>query len=264
MAPEAGGLARADRRGGRGDVVGALDRGPAAGDRRGPDPITVGPHERTDVLHFAFTERFYDLGALLALGLFLPLGDRLADLGLALWPRRAPLPLQVALAIAVTDLSLYAMHRLSHRVPWLWRLHANHHAAPRLHWLSVWRSHPLDNVVRALANVAPLALLGAPAPALAPGTSVILTHCNADLRTGWLDLLFTTPTVHRWHHARDLEHGDANFGVVLQAWDHLFGTRRVPTDRPAPAEVGWAGQPAAWPTGFRGQLVAPFRDELWR
>lgn len=227
-----------------------------------------GEHERADVWHFVLTERFYDLGALFALVVFAPVGERVAAHGLALWPRAAPLALQVVLALLLTDLSLYGMHLLSHRAPWLWRFHANHHASPRLHWFSVWRSHPLDNVLRSIANVAPLALCGAPAEALAlasafSGTSVILTHCNADVRTGWLDLLFTTPTVHRWHHSRALAESNANFGVVLQVWDHLFGTRNVPTDRPAPVEVGWSDQPADYPTGFRGQLLAPFRGALW-
>jgi ornithine lipid hydroxylase len=225
---------------------------------------TFGADERTDRWHFALTERLYDAGALLSLALFVPLGERVAQAGLALWPHAAPLALQVALALLVTDVSLYAMHRLSHRVPWLWRLHANHHAAPRLHWLSVWRSHPLDNLVRSVANVAPLAFLGAPAEALAlasafAGTSVILTHCNADLRTGWLDGLFTTPTVHRWHHSRELRESDANFGITLQLWDWLFGTRCPPVDREAQVVVGWKDAPAGYPTSFRGQLLAPFR-----
>ncbi|WP_422822321.1 sterol desaturase family protein [Vreelandella nanhaiensis] len=34
------------------------------------------------------------------------------------------------------------MHRASHRIGWLWRLHAPHHSAERLYWLNGKRRHP--------------------------------------------------------------------------------------------------------------------------
>jgi sterol desaturase/sphingolipid hydroxylase (fatty acid hydroxylase superfamily) len=60
-----------------------------------------------------------------------------------LFPVQWPLWSQLLLVAAVFDLGLYAVHRLSHAVSWLWRLHAPHHSAERLYWLNGERRHPL-------------------------------------------------------------------------------------------------------------------------
>lgn len=62
-----------------------------------------------------------------------------------LWPTDWPVWTQSVLAGVVLDLSLFAMHLLSHRVQWLWRFHAIHHSSERLYWLNgedVTRSTP--------------------------------------------------------------------------------------------------------------------------
>jgi sterol desaturase/sphingolipid hydroxylase (fatty acid hydroxylase superfamily) len=215
-----------------------------------------------DVWHLLLSERAYDAGALLTLFALAPVAGWLGRHGLGLWPTGWPLWAQSVLAMLLSDLSLYWGHRLSHTVPALWRLHAVHHTAERLDVLSVWRSHPLDNLIRSTANVAPLALLGAPPEALAlacsfSGMNVLLTHANADLRTGFLDLFLSTPAVHRWHHARVGPWGEANYAPTLALWDHVFRSRRIPAG-PAPEAVGTdalgeLGQ------SYLAQMVAPFR-----
>jgi sterol desaturase/sphingolipid hydroxylase (fatty acid hydroxylase superfamily) len=212
--------------------------------------------ERSDIWHAALSERFYDLGGLASLFFFQPVGQWARAHGLCPWPDSAPRWAQVILALLLSDLSLYWAHRLAHTVPFLWKLHEVHHTSPRLHWLSVWRSHPLDNVLRSLANMAPLALVGVPMEVVAlmaafAGMSVLITHCNADLRTGPLDLVLSTPTVHRWHHVP----GEAlytNYAPVLALWDHVFGSRRLPRERPTEA-VGLPG-----PSDYRSQMRTPF------
>jgi sterol desaturase/sphingolipid hydroxylase (fatty acid hydroxylase superfamily) len=222
---------------------------------------------RLDAWHLLLSERFYDAGALMTLFALAPAAGWLNRHGLGLWPGAWPLWAQVVLAALLSDLALYWGHRLSHTVPALWRLHAVHHTAERLDVLSVWRSHPLDNLIRSAANVAPLALVGAPPQALAlaaafSGTSVLLTHANADLRTGWLDLLLSTPAVHRWHHVRSGLEGEANFAPVLALWDHVFRSRRIPPG-PAPLAVGTDAL-GPLPPGYLAQLTAPFRRTAGR
>ncbi|MFU6034438.1 sterol desaturase family protein, partial [Pseudomonas aeruginosa] len=60
-----------------------------------------------------------------------------------LFPVESPLWVQLLLVAVVLDLSLYAMHRISHHVPWLWRFHMIHHSAERLYWMNGERRHPL-------------------------------------------------------------------------------------------------------------------------
>ena len=38
-----------------------------------------------------------------------------------------PLWLQVVVAVILSDLGFYAVHRLFHKIPWLWKFHAVHH-----------------------------------------------------------------------------------------------------------------------------------------
>ena len=44
------------------------------------------------------------------------------------------------------------------------------------------------------------------------------------MRFGWLNFVFNTPGLHRWHHSMDLREGNKNYGENLVCWDLLFGT----------------------------------------
>src|SRR5207237_1374252 len=71
-----------------------------------------------------------------------------------------PVLLQFVEIVLVADLSEYAVHRLFHTVPFLWRFHAVHHSSEAMDWLAASRIHLVDAVVtRALAFV-PLYELG--------------------------------------------------------------------------------------------------------
>src|SRR5262249_43835546 len=78
-----------------------------------------------------------------------------------LWPPAWPPGLQVALAVVIFDFGGYWLHRVQHERGWLWRLHAIHHSAPRLYWLTGARNHPLDLIATYAVAAAPLVLLGA-------------------------------------------------------------------------------------------------------
>jgi sterol desaturase/sphingolipid hydroxylase (fatty acid hydroxylase superfamily) len=225
----------------------------------------------TDIAHFAFTNRFIDVGGAMAIAVFTPLGVALMRaLGVrSLWPDAWPLAAQVALGLALVELPSYWVHRIEHTHPLVWRIHAVHHSGERMYWWNFSRQHPLDNLVTALLSVAPLALLGVSEPVVAfmlsfAGAHGMLQHCNADLRTGPLDLLLATPRVHRWHHSRKAEESMANYGGVLTIWDHVFRSRRFPADVPPPEEVGLYPRAAPFPTDYLGQLKSPFVASLWK
>lgn len=176
------------------------------------------------------------------------------------WPAHWPIAAQVLLAGAILDVGLYAMHRVSHRVEWLWRLHAIHHSPERLYWLNGERRHPLHAVILAgpglLANVA----LGAPAAVIDCWLTFLTVHlafqhANLDYTIGPLRSWIAVAEVHRLHHHRDAEHVQVNYGEFWMIWDRLFGTARDPVAGVSDS-VGLHGAPV--PMRYLAQLRWPF------
>lgn len=224
----------------------------------------------TDLCHLLFSNRAFDLGTLLALGLCAPLGARLSSWwGAPLWPHGWPLLLQALLAVVVFELPWYWLHRLGHASALLWRVHSVHHSSRRICWWNLTRNHPLDNLVSAVASSAPLILLGAgdgPLAVMAAFSAAhgMLQHANVDLRTGFLDFFLSTARVHRWHHSPHRHESDANFSPRLMLWDHVFGTYRFRPDAVPPEDVGLGPDADRFPEAFLDQMKIPFQREFWR
>jgi sterol desaturase/sphingolipid hydroxylase (fatty acid hydroxylase superfamily) len=179
--------------------------------------------------------------------------------GLQLWPAAWPLVPQIMLGLVIMEFGLYWKHRLSHEKAWLWPFHAVHHSVLRLWFFNTGRFHVVDTVMSLLFSLPLMFLLGAPNDIfswLAAITAFIgvLTHCNVEMRCGFLTLLFNTPSLHRWHHSRDLSEGNKNYGENITLFDHLFGTYFYAYRRP-PANIGIS---ESMPADFIGQLKAPF------
>jgi sterol desaturase/sphingolipid hydroxylase (fatty acid hydroxylase superfamily) len=186
-----------------------------------------------------------------------------ARTGGGIWPTGAPLLLQLALAIWLAELGHWIFHRISHEQPLVWRLHAPHHSAPRLYWLNATRFHVLDLFCLVAFQTIPLIALGIGREGfLAYATFQAmygqLQHANVDVRTGWLDFVFSTPGLHRWHHSTDTREGNANYGAILVFWDLVFGTLFRPRERSFDGAVGIAALPR-FPSSWLGQQLAPFR-----
>jgi len=154
----------------------------------------------------------------------------------------AALPLAVAAAItvAVRSLASYVVHRASHALPLLWRIHRVHHVDTALDLSTGLRNHPLE-----LAIVAPCLAAATIAFGLDPRTLMVYeaialpfalwSHANIRLRPGLdraLRHLVVTPAMHHVHHSARRTETDSNYGDVLSVWDRLFGTYR-PLDEPA-------------------------------
>ncbi|MEM1414287.1 MAG: sterol desaturase family protein [Myxococcota bacterium] len=179
-----------------------------------------------------------------------------------------PHGVQLVLLFVLRDLVHYGIHRLLHRVPWLWRFHEVHHSVREMGFAAHLRYHPMETVVYRSLEYAPLALVG-----FGPGDFFVvhafsllvghLNHANVSLPLGPLRYVLNSSRMHLWHHAKDLPeermsaHGGVNFGLTLSVWDHLFGTAHWPRDDAA-LELGFAGV-ERYPRGFFGHLWAPFR-----
>lgn len=191
-------------------------------------------------------------------------GPYLVNNGAAIFPTEWPFLAQVLLATLLAEFSSYWSHRLHHRLPALWWLHALHHGSERLYWLNNFRIHPVNYAINYVLGFAPLLLIGTPTDVVLGYLALtypvlMLQHANLPLRSGWLNYVFSTNEVHRWHHADNARDGDWNFGRALIVWDMLFGTFRYSAQGNDPVAVGLY-QPTRYParSSFARQIWSMF------
>lgn len=178
------------------------------------------------------------------------------------WPSEIPFPAQLVLAAMIAEFGYYWVHRLSHRVPMLWRLHAVHHGSTRVYSMNSGRFHLLDAWLGTAVYLAPLHFLGVPLEVMAllatlSATTGLLEHVNIDFAAGPLNRVFNTAELHRWHHRTDIEQAMCNFGKMFSIWDSVFGTYYLPREREV-GDVGIGATAKPVPVGFWGQLLYPF------
>ena len=171
-----------------------------------------------------------------------------------------PLIVQLVEIVVLADLSEYTVHRLFHRVPFLWRFHAIHHSSVELDWLAASRIHLVDAVVTRALGFVPLYVLGFAPPAVYAylvfvSFHAIFVHTNVRFTFGWLAWLIGTPRFHHWHHSAQPEAVDKNFAVHLPVIDRIFGTFHMPAGS-WPSAYGIAD--SAVPEPYPAQLVFPF------
>jgi sterol desaturase/sphingolipid hydroxylase (fatty acid hydroxylase superfamily) len=172
-----------------------------------------------------------------------------------------PLLLQFLEIVFVSDLFFYWTHRIFHRVPFLWRVHAVHHSPRQMDWLAGSRLHILEIVIVRAVMFTPLFVFGFAESALRAyvvfvALHAVLIHANVRFNFGWLERFVATPRYHQFHHASDGESIDKNFAVHLPWLDLAFGTQYLPPNS-WPAHMGIAGDPV--PRNWWAQLVYPFR-----
>lgn len=178
-----------------------------------------------------------------------------------LWPHSWPVWLQALLMVLAVDFLRYWLHRASHNNKYLWRLHSVHHSVEQLYWLNTARFHPLEKVLQMLLDSLPFLLMGVNEKVLALyylayATNGFLQHSNIRFRFGMLNYVIGSAELHRWHHSRQPEESNANYGNNVIVWDLLFGTWYLPKGR----EIEALGlQEPAYPRTFLGQMWAPFR-----
>jgi sterol desaturase/sphingolipid hydroxylase (fatty acid hydroxylase superfamily) len=147
-----------------------------------------------------------------------------------------PFWLQIIVSTLFVSFFRYWMHRLQHKVPFLWELHSYHHRVTDLRASNLLVSHPIDYALRNILVFIVLALIGFNPLAILIGVSTLrvsstFSHCGGDVKAGFLNYIFVTPEVHRWHHSAKVPAGhkySVNYGVGFIVWDILFGTFYLP------------------------------------
>lgn len=154
----------------------------------------------------------------------------------ALHVQAFPLWGQLLLMLVIRDFIHYNVHRILHRVPWLWEFHKVHHSVQEMGFAAHLRYHWMENVVYRFLEYLPLAMIGFGIQdffiihifALAVGH---FNHSNISIPLGPLKYIFNNPQMHIWHHAKALpenHHHGVNFGITFSFWDYLFKTNYIP------------------------------------
>lgn len=196
-----------------------------------------------------------------------------------------PPVLIAALMLCTSDGAGYWVHRLFHEVPRLWPFHAVHHSAEQLNPITLFRKHPLYDLLAALVHGVVVGILQGLLLGLLIGKVEIATLmgvnlfyyafnlAGANLRhthiwLSWgpvLEHVFISPAQHQVHHSINPRHFNKNYGEVLAIWDWMFGTLYVPKTR-EDLEFGLAdmgGHRVDQPhTTLRHALIEPFVTAL--
>jgi sterol desaturase/sphingolipid hydroxylase (fatty acid hydroxylase superfamily) len=141
-------------------------------------------------------------------------------------------PATIIAAVFAGDFVSYWRHRLEH-TRWIWPAHAIHHSDSQMTWLTLARFHPVNRFVTAMIDIGVLALLGFPTWALVANEIVRhyygeFIHADSPWTYGPIGRVLVSPTMHQWHHARDVIGAGSNFATVFSIFDQAFGTYHVP------------------------------------
>tara|TARA_B100000378_G_scaffold134589_1_gene108740 strand:- start:1702 stop:2583 length:882 start_codon:yes stop_codon:yes gene_type:complete len=177
-----------------------------------------------------------------------------------------PVWAQLLIMFVIADFIQWNVHRMLHRVPWLWKFHQVHHSVKEMGFAAQFRFHFVETLVYKSAQYIPLAMIGFGIEQffVVHMFSVFighLNHANLDWSYGPLGYILNNPRMHIWHHAKALppEHKyGMNFGLSLSIWDYLFGTAYIPKSGKN-IEIGFDGD-ERFPHDFTGQLTYPFKE----
>ncbi|MEO7112873.1 MAG: sterol desaturase family protein [Polyangiaceae bacterium] len=156
----------------------------------------------------------------------------------------------VVAAIAA-DFGLFVGHWLMHRVPLLWEFHKVHHSAQVMTPLTVYRQHPVDDILAISMSalwggigqgVFAFAIGLEPHLVVVLGLNVVvfafyvfgfnLRHSHVWVSYGpHISKVFISPAQHQIHHSDQTKHFDKNLGFIFAIWDRVAGTLYVPEGR---------------------------------
>ncbi len=177
---------------------------------------------------------------------------------------KSPLWLQFIVFFVIKDFLEWNIHRVLHRVPWLWEIHKLHHSSERLDWLATFRSHWGEVIIYKVLVYLPLVVLGVNDTVIFAILVVSLlmqelVHANLNWDWGPLHYVINSPRLHAWHHSVEMHgKGGQNFGINLTIWDWIFRTAYWPRDGAPPARMGFDGL-NDYPKGVWGRFWSPFR-----
>ena len=150
---------------------------------------------------------------------------------------KLPFIVRIFIFFVIIDFVQWWIHRLLHRVEFLWNFHKVHHSVKQMGFAAHLRYHWMEPVVYNSLKYIPLAIIGgfsAQDVAFVHFFNIAighLNHANINWNYGWLKYVLNNPRMHIWHHSKELpeerKYG-VNFGLTLSIWDYIFKTNYVP------------------------------------
>ena len=195
---------------------------------------------KNDLIYLFFNSVYVTLGLALLFDGSQLLGEEFFPSSLRAAVSAQPIVVQFGEILLLTDLGFYAVHRVFHAVPWLWKFHQIHHSIEELDWLAGFRVHPIDQILTKGISLAPIFALGFSATSILAATWLYMCQSmfvHANLRTGGFGAarwLLASPEYHHWHHTNDPRAYNINFAGQLPIIDLLFGTMICRVSRSLP------------------------------
>jgi sterol desaturase/sphingolipid hydroxylase (fatty acid hydroxylase superfamily) len=150
--------------------------------------------------------------------------------------------------VIVSDFSVYVSHRFHHYSNIIWPFHAVHHSAEVLTPATLFRKHPMWNIISFFTETILTGIFQAIFLVIFYGNtdvklvlianSIYYTYnfFGSHLRHShmWLQwpksisYVFMSPAMHQIHHSVKKKHFDRNFGEIFSLWDTIFRTVYIP------------------------------------
>jgi len=148
----------------------------------------------------------------------------------------------------VSDFCVYWIHRGHHEIKLIWPFHAVHHSAEVMSPITVYRKHPVYNVLSGLFKTVVISVVQGLVLALLFGKislviiggvtvfTLVFNMLGANFRHShvWISYgklwshIFISPAQHQIHHSLAHKHWHKNYGEIFALWDWAFGTLYVP------------------------------------
>jgi len=215
-----------------------------------PRDVYAHPSTRTDIklffigllLKIAGFVNFGILRVLIIYGLTETLGRATAQPGLI------GIFCLTLLTVLVSDFCVYWIHRGHHELKLIWPFHAVHHSAEVMTPMTLYRKHPIYDLLSRLTHTVIIAFVQGLILALVFGQidlvliggitvfSMVFKLLGANFRHShiWISYgqfwshIFISPAQHQIHHSLAPQHWHKNYGEILAIWDWCFGTLYVP------------------------------------
>lgn len=170
---------------------------------------------------------FLPLGALA----FSKLNASFLHWGLFQW-LQVPFVIEFLCCLITISFTYYILHIAMHQVPFLWRFHKIHHSDDILDATTVFRRHPLTELVTFPFILVPVLSMGFPPETIVANYAIILVleifqHSKfmiPKIAHRYMSWFIVTPQMHHLHHTDQSEQTDSNFGNDFAFWDRIFGT----------------------------------------
>ena len=126
------------------------------------------------------------------------------------------------------DFCYYWFHRCAHEYNILWGAHVGHHQSEEYNLTTALRQSAFQYGFSWIFYL-PLAILGCPPEVFLAQFAILKMyqfwlHTQAIDKIPVLEGIFSTPSSHRVHHAKNPIYIDRNYGGTLVIWDRVFGS----------------------------------------